>query len=59
MQKAESRKGGGQKCVGRQLRGWEYSAPLVVECSELIAIVTTIVKKVSEKLRRTATRPGT
>ena len=42
-----------------KLRGWEQSAPLIVECSELIAIVTTIVKKASAKLRQTATRPGT
>src|SRR5688500_16447034 len=41
-----------------KLRGWEHSPPLVIESSELIAIVTTIVKKASAKLRRNATRPG-
>lgn len=41
-----------------KLRGWEAAAPLAAESSELIAIITTIVKRASAKLRLTASRPG-
>ena len=41
-----------------KLRGWENTAPLAAESSELIAIMTTIVKRASAKLRLKATRPG-
>jgi len=41
-----------------KLRGWENTARLSVESSELIAIVTTIVKKASAKLRLGVARPG-
>jgi four helix bundle protein len=41
-----------------RLRGWEQTAPLITESSELIAILTTIVKRASEKLKRGAKHPG-
>jgi four helix bundle protein len=41
-----------------KLRGWEKTPPLSVESSELIAIITTIVKKASVKLRLSAIRPA-
>lgn len=41
-----------------RLPGWSTTAPLVAESSELVAILTTIVKRASEKLRRERPRPG-
>jgi hypothetical protein len=34
-----------------RLHGWNAAAPLIAESTELIAILTTIVKKAAQKLR--------
>ena len=47
-----------RRIAATQLKGWEKSAPLITESSELIAILTTIVKRASEKLKRDHKHPG-
>jgi four helix bundle protein len=44
--------------VATKTTGYEAAARLVPEADELVAIVTTIVKRASAKLRRRSAQPG-
>ena len=44
--------------IATRLQGHEPAAPLAAEASELVAIVTTIVKRASAKLGKGHAKPG-
>jgi four helix bundle protein len=44
--------------VATKTTGYEAAARLIPEADELVAIVTTIVKRASAKLRRRSAQPG-